>query len=670
MPGTLVVARESPAIGVEKFGSFMWGMVDGGIFTRSFGRMKVIPGIGLLVGLMLLYPMGLSAQTVERKMSGHEAAHRGHALSTSPGHSGLPVGKSGTNGRAAGAQMAQGVQGKNVMDEVAPARTRSPEKEKPEKAARPLKPLVAEEDVYFTVVKFQVEGNSLLEEETIQEILRPFKGFAQQVKDMEQARLALEKSYHEAGYPTVLVVLPQQKIENGIIRLEVVESRVNTLTVSGNRFFSTDHVLSKMPSVRVGAILHEPTLRKELSGVNAHPDRNVTPILKPGEETGTVNLELKVDDRLPLHASVTGDNRGALNTPKNRIVAEVQYTNLWDLDHIVTFQTVQTPEELGEVQVYGMTYVAPLGDPRRLFSIYGSISDTSSSLAGTSLPVGGGGAVGIGGNSKIAGLRYSFPLDTDDGIKHLFSAGLDYIRLGKSSADFGGVLGTAVVSSPVEYLPLSLGYTGILGHHSGVSALNVGLKGYVAGVLPDGKKEDFAGDPNDPDTPGNRVGSTGTFGIIHGSLDRTQFLPSDFLLTAHIDGQWANEPLIAVEQLFSGGMDTVRGYLQNEALGDMGFRTRLELMTPTYSLNFDRPVNSWLKADLRFLTFFDTAFLWVRRPQPGQREEFQLNGAGIGLRANITEYLDLQVDHGWALRDGAISESGDSFTHFVVKMTL
>jgi hemolysin activation/secretion protein len=669
MAGTLVVAGELPAIGVENFGSSMWGMVDGGIFTRSSGRMKAIQGIGLLVGLMLLYPMGLLAQTVERKMSSHEESVRKDALSTSAGHSGSPVGKSDTNGRAAGSQLAQGARGKNVTDEVAPARTRSPEKEQPEKAARPLKPLVAEEDVYFTVVKFQVEGNSLLEEDTIQEILRPFRGFAQQVKDMEQARLALEKSYHEAGYPTVLVVLPQQKIENGIIRLEVVESRVDTLTVSGNRFFSTDHVLSKMPSLRVGAILHEPTLRKELSGVNAHPDRNVTPVLKPGEETGTVNLELKVDDRLPLHASVTGDNRGALNTPQNRIVAEVQYTNLWDLDHIVTFQTVQTPEELGEVQVYGMTYVAPLGDPRRLFSIYGSIADTNSSLVGANLPIGGG-TVGIGGNSKIAGLRYSFPLDTDSEIKHLFSIGLDYKRLEESIADFGGVLGTAVVSSPVEYLPLSLGYTGILGHQSGVSALNIGLKGYVAGVLPDGKKEDFAGDPDDPGTPGNRVGSTGTFGIIHGSVDRTQFLPSDFLLTAHIDGQWANEPLIAVEQLFSGGMDTVRGYLQNEALGDMGFRTRLELMAPAYSLHFDRPVNSWLKADLRFLAFFDTAFLWIRRALPGQQEEIRLRGTGIGLRATITEYLDLQLDHGWALRDGVISESGDSFTHFAVKIAL
>lgn len=534
-----------------------------------------------------------------------------------------------------------------------------------------LTPLVDPDEVYFTVVIFQVEGNTLLEDERIQEVLRPFRGFAQQVKDMEQARLTLEKTYHEAGYPTVLVVLPQQKIEGGIIRLEVVESHIQDLTVTGNRFFSTDQVLSKMPSVHPGSIIHEPTLKLELAAVNAHPDRNVTPVLKPGKETGTVDLELKVNDRIPLHFSLSGDNRGSLNTPSNRMVAEVQYSNLWNLEHILTFQTVQTPQDLGEVEVYGLTYVAPLGDPRRLVSVYGSISDTNSSVLDTG--VFGGGTVGIAGNSKIAGFRFSFPWDTGSAIKHSFTIGLDYKRLEESTATFPGGGPTAVVSSPIEYLPLSLGYTGILGHHSGVSTVTLGLKGYVAGILPDGKKENFGGkgDPGDPDfVAGNRVGATGDFGIVQLSLDRTQFFPNDFMLTAHFDGQWANEPLIAVEQLFAGGLDTVRGYEQNETLGDMGFRTRLELLLPNYTFHFDRTVNSRLKADFRLLTFFDTAFLWVQRAQPGQTDQFKIRGTGIGIRAKLTEYLDLQIDHGWALRDGVVSEEGDSFTHFAVKLAL
>ena len=552
-------------------------------------------------------------------------------------------------------------------------RSAVPEGENPSAASRQrsLGALVDTEEVYFTVVNFQVEGNTLLEEEQIRDVLRPFRGFAQQVTDMEQARLTLERTYHTSGYPTVLVLLPQQKIEGGTIRIEVVESKIHEVKVTGTHFFSTDQILDKMPSVRPGSIIYEPALIKELGAVNAHPDRNVTPVLKPGEEPGTVNLELKVNERLPLHASVSSDNRGSLNTPRNRIIAEVQYANLWNLEHIFTFRTVQTPQDLGAAQVYGATYVAPLGDPRRLFSLFGSLSDTRSSLNGTALPIGGGGTVGIAGNSKVAGFRYSFPWDTGTDLKHLFTVGLDYTRLEESTAKFPQGLGTAVVSNPVEYLPLSLGYTGTLGHHSGVSTFTVGLKGNRAGILPKGKKEDFGGDPNDPSNkPGNRVGSTGTFGIIKASLDRTQFFPADFLLTGHFDGQWANEPLIAVEELFAGGMDTVRGYNQNEALGDMGFRTRLELQGPNVTFRFDRPVNSWFKADFRLLTFFDTAFLWVRRAQPGQARRFKLRGTGIGLRAKITEYLDLQLDHGWALHDGVISMAGDSFTHFAVKLAL
>jgi hemolysin activation/secretion protein len=541
---------------------------------------------------------------------------------------------------------------------------------RPKAAPQTLETLVDQDEVYFTVVQFQVDGNSLLEEEHIQEVLRPFRGFAQKVEDVEAARLALEKTYHEAGYPTVLVVLPQQKIEGGMILLEVVESRIHNLQVTGNRFFSTDRVLAKMPSLQPGAIIHEPTLKKELGAVNAHPDRNVTPVLKPGAESGTVDLELKVNDRFPLHASLMGDNRGALNTPRNRMVAEVQYANLWDLEHILTFQTVQTPTDPGEVQVYGLTYVAPLGDPRYLLSAFASLAQTTSTLVGTGLPIGAGGTIGIAGNAKIAGFRFSFPWDTDGKVKHMFSVGVDYKRLEETTAEFPEGLGTAQVTSPIEYLPLSVGYTGILGHWSGVSTATLSFKGYVAGILPQGQKEDFGGNPADPGNPGNRVGATGTFAIIQGSLDRTQFFPSDWMLTAHLDGQWANEPLVAVEQLFTGGMDTVRGYDQFETLGDMGFRTRLELLTPNIPFRFDRTVNSWLRADIRLATFFDTGFLWVRRAQPGQPDQFQLHGTGVGIRAKLTEYLDLHVDHGWALRKGVVSEAGDSFTHFSIKLAL
>src|SRR5688500_7899668 len=56
----------------------------------------------------------------------------------------------------------------------------------------------------FTVDRYLVEGNTLLSDATSEAVLAKYKGMGKQFKDLEQARMDLEKSYHEAGYPTVL----------------------------------------------------------------------------------------------------------------------------------------------------------------------------------------------------------------------------------------------------------------------------------------------------------------------------------------------------------------------------------------------------------------------------------------------------------------------------------
>jgi hemolysin activation/secretion protein len=76
----------------------------------------------------------------------------------------------------------------------------------------------------LTLSKFNVEGNTILSQEKIDAVLDKYKGAAVQFKDVEQARVELEKAYHAAGYPTVLVNLPEQTIEQGRVTLQVIEA--------------------------------------------------------------------------------------------------------------------------------------------------------------------------------------------------------------------------------------------------------------------------------------------------------------------------------------------------------------------------------------------------------------------------------------------------------------
>ncbi|MGC4097960.1 MAG: ShlB/FhaC/HecB family hemolysin secretion/activation protein [Nitrospira sp.] len=535
------------------------------------------------------------------------------------------------------------------------------------------------QEVRFAITTFLVDGNTIFEEVKIDRLLESYKGAERQMKDVEEARAQLEKMYHQAGYPTVLVNLPEQTIENGVVRLQVVEGHLLAITVTGNEHYSWSNIRTKLPSLTPGALIYEPTFVKELATVNGNPDVNVTPLLKPGSVPGTVDLELKVKDRLPVHGKLEADNRGTITTPRNRLVAEVQHTNVFGNDEILTFNTVQTPQDWGAIQNYGGSFVYPVIWPNHLLTVYASKSESNSVLAGGAITVGGGGDIAIAGNATIVGVRYMFPLFPGREQTHQLSIGLDYKRLEKTSATFPGGE-TAVVLSPVQYLPASIGYSGFYPDRFGVTKASFTAKGYVAGVIPGGHKEDFGGDSVDKSDPllnigkkpGNRQGSTGTFAVLQGGVGRSQPLPGGFTLDLHTNGQWASQPLIPAEQFFAGGFDTVRGYIQFEAIGDHAIRGRAELTTPELlKVPIDRIWQRRRSSDftlrLRFATFYDAAQIWVAQAPTGQASKFRLEGVGFGIRMKFPKDVgQLVLDSGWALRDTLNTKRGENFVHFSV----
>lgn len=524
----------------------------------------------------------------------------------------------------------------------------------------------------FAVTRYVVEGNTLFTQTKIDAVLNKHLGAGRQMQDLEQARSELEKAYHEAGYPTVLVAVPEQSVEQGTVTLQVVEGRLVDIKVTGNEHFDRYRLLEKLPSLKIGEVLYEPAFAKELRDLQVNPDRKVAPVLKPGPEPGTVSLELKVKDRLPVHGKIEADNRGPITTPVNRLIAEVQHTNLFGGDEILTVNSVQTPTDWGAVQNYGASFVYPVIWPSHYLAVYASKSQSKSVLAGSSLSVGSG-DVAIAGNATIAGFRYNFPIFTGTESTQQLSLGMDYKRLEKTEGQFPGGLGTVTVLSPVQYTPMSVGYSGLFPDRLGLSKATATVKGYVAGMIPGGGKEDFGGDPNDPfGKPGNRAGATGTFAVVQSGLDRTQPLGGDFTLALHVDGQWASQPLIPAEQYFAGGMDTVRGYLNFETAGDHALRGRAEVTTPeVLTVPVDRIWQRKNSAEwnlrVRLAAFYDGAQLWVRNAQVGQNDRFRLEGTGFGVRVKFPKDAgELKVDQGWALQPTPTTQRGHSFVHFSV----
>lgn len=79
----------------------------------------------------------------------------------------------------------------------------------------------AEATPRFDVWEYRVEGNTVLDPKVIEKTVYGYLGPGKTIDDVEKARAALEKVYHDAGYAAALVDIPEQDVNEGVVVLTV-----------------------------------------------------------------------------------------------------------------------------------------------------------------------------------------------------------------------------------------------------------------------------------------------------------------------------------------------------------------------------------------------------------------------------------------------------------------
>ncbi len=495
----------------------------------------------------------------------------------------------------------------------------------------------AEAPARFDVSEYRVTGNTVLETRAVERAVYPFLGPERSIEDVDSARAALEKAYHDAGYLTVVVNLPEQEVRGGTVRLEVLPGQVDRLRVSGARYYSLGRIRERVPELAEGNTPHFPTVQTQLATLSGNPDRKVTPVLRPGRSPGKVEVDLNVQDQLPLHASVTLNDRYSANTARLRTGVSVRYANLWQRDHALSVQAITAPQETDDARVLSGTYVLPFGGGGRVLALYAVTSDSDVAAVGD---------VSVIGNGDIYGLRYVIPLPAGRSFFHTATLGMDHKRFGETVV----LQGADSFSTPISYTPFMAEYQGTLRDDSGDWRLAAGAYLAPRGLFGNGEDE-FAN---------KRFRAGSNYAYLKLGLAREQKLPFGLTLAAGADGQYAGQPLISNEQYGAGGAESVRGYLEAEELGDNALRAGLELRTPVYRHD------PWLD-ELIGLAFVEGAELWIEDPLPAQRTRFRLAGTGVGLRMRIAEHLAGALGLARALKDATETSAGDWRVHFGVE---
>ena len=500
--------------------------------------------------------------------------------------------------------------------------------------------LVREQEATFDVFEYRVEGTTLLPAIAVEQAVYPHLGEKKTLADVEKARESLEKAYHGAGYLTVLVSIPQQKVDGGLVRLAVTEAPVDRLRVVESRYFSLGQIKAATPELAEGNVPNFTQMQKELAALNRSGDRRITPVLRPGKTPGTVEVDLKVIDTLPFHGNVELNDRYSQDTTRTRLSANLRWDNLWQKQHGLGITVQTAPENPDESKVFSVSYTWPLASGNYL-ALYGVKSDSDVATVGDLTVV---------GNGTIFGARFIRPLRSrNEDFFHTATLGVDYKDFAQSVIQNGG----GGFETPITYLPFTLGWDGTwLGHgllgEGRVTKIGAAFNFHLRGLVAD--EEEFRVKRNE---------GRPNYAYLRGTFSHQETWKAGWELEARGGWQMAAQPLISNEQFAIGGMDTVRGYLESAALGDNGVNLSLEARTPNYAKKLADSLD-----ELHLLAFVDGGWVSVLKPLDAQDDRFTLVGAGLGLRLSGGRGVSAGLDWAVALQEVGKTERGDSRAHF------
>jgi len=478
----------------------------------------------------------------------------------------------------------------------------------------------------------------LITSERIDAALAPYIGADRTIDDLREARAALESIYARRGYGATQVLLPEQEIKDGVVRLRVVEVKLGAVRIEGNRFFDDDNIRASLPGLAPGEPLATGRLASELRLANENPVKQTTVVLKPGAREDEVDAEVRVADERPYRFSLSLDNTGTPQTGDTRIGAGFQYANLFNRDHVLNVQYITSPTQEdspstialppnSRVTIWGAGYHAPipsLGDSVDLVAGYANVnSGTVQNL------------FNISGAGRIYAGRYNFGLPRVANVDQKLSLGYDVRYYDNSVVPVG--TGTTIVPDYVLH-PLSLGYSGAW--REAADEVSV----YASGVvnIPYGSNGDQA--QFDLVRPGAEAHYT--LGRFNGVWVHS--LPRDVQTRVRFTGQYTGDMLLPGEQFGIGGMDSVRGFFEREFTGDKGYSGTFEVYSPDFAGGIGAPDG----VRVRLLAFYDYGRVWFNNPQPPEQSVTGISSAGPGLRIAYKANVSFRLDYGFILQKG------------------
>jgi hemolysin activation/secretion protein len=472
----------------------------------------------------------------------------------------------------------------------------------------------------FAIERFVVEGAALLPQADFDKAVAPYVGESKDFSDVQRALEAVEELYARHGYSAVHVLLPEQELEAGTVRFQVIEGRFGKIIVKDNHFVTEENVLNAIPAVRSGNAPRAKVIARELKLANENPARQLNVVLKAGEQDDLVDAHVLVTDSKPGMWTATFDNSGSKETGITRLGVSYRHANLFDKDHVGQVQMQLSPQHTDRVKVLGGSYKLPLYESGHSVDFFAGYSNVNSLVGGLSNFQGGG---------LMFGARYNVPLERRGTFDPRVIFGVDWRKFSKIQLTNPP---TTTLYDDIVVTPLSLAYTSQGKIKKGDANFNLSFAANLP-MTGKGKSASFA-----TYDKVNQSNPTPRYKVVRYGAGYFHSFDNDWQFRTALNGQWSGDILIQGEQMRLGGADGVRGFSEGSETGEVGARMNVEAYLPAYEAG---------DAKLRALVFWDGGKVTAK-----SGSSTAISSAGFGLRSAYTNQYSFRMDAGRIMKAG------------------
>jgi len=481
-------------------------------------------------------------------------------------------------------------------------------------------PAPSEDAVRVLAKAFEFSGNKLLAQSDLQAAVAPWLGRELSFSELQHVIEAVTQTYRQRGW-FVLVKLPAQDVSEGTIHLQIMESRLGQIRIDAegkDLRIQRDVLIGAMTArQQVGEPLNMDAIDRGGSLINDLPGVTAATVLAAGQEAGTSDVIVKVQDKSLWSGSVQLDNTGSRSTGDQKLSFSGSVNNPGGIGDQISLNTSATEGS----HYFRAGYTLPVGHDGWRLGVNASTLDYK--LIGPDFA-----ALNAKGDAQTQGLQLSYPL---------WRGGLENVTFG--AAYDWKTYDNAMNGLQASYKHIHVGTLSLNGDHLddwGNGGMTLWGTSVTTGRL------DLSGNANNQSADQSGPHAEGQFDKFSANIARLQRLTSGLSLWASVNAQRAGKNLDSSEKMSLGGPSGVRAYPVMEAVGDDGMLSTLEMR---YSLDTE-----W-----QLTAFYDYGRIHRdhNASYPGAPELQNVALAGRGVGVNWTQPGQWAVRAALAHRNGS-----------------